>query len=126
MKQILAIFLLTLCSGFAASATPAWAGKEKALQQIDKNLEKHGGTHKGLEQARSSVSKETGKDHKNADEILEIEPSSTDDDVIDEAEAEKVKKQRDLEKLKERENMSINTRRKSDRTPYRGRDYYGR
>lgn len=32
-------------------------GNQNALNQIDKNLEKHGGSHKGLENAHAAVSK---------------------------------------------------------------------
>lgn len=32
-------------------------GRENALNQIDKNIEKHGGSHKGLENARAAVAK---------------------------------------------------------------------
>ncbi len=46
-------------------------GNENALKQIDKNIEKHGGSHKGLENARANVAKKSAaKTTAKADESL--------------------------------------------------------
>lgn len=90
--------------GFTVASAPALADKDTALEQIDKNLDKHEGEHKGLEQARDSVSKDKGQ-NKDKDK-----------------KEKKAKEKRDSNVSRDIEDMSIDRKRKT-RQPKKG---YGR